>query len=66
VVIILGHADGAQAGVSGAAYQHPYDVGMCGNLHTICGDNALLWFVPSRAAAEGDGLSFVTSWDLGA
>lgn len=46
----------------GEQYQHPYDLGPCGNLHDILGPNAERWLFPGLAAA-GDGLAYVTAWD---
>ena len=51
-----------QATRRGQQYQHPYDLGFCGNLHTIFGPNAGGWLVPGLPAF-GDGLAFVTAWD---
>ena len=55
-----------QASLSGGGYQHPYDLGCCGNLHAICGGNPTLWLIPNRAAGMGDGTAFPTSWDSAA
>lgn len=55
-----------QASASGGGYQHPYDLGCCGNLHAICGGNPLLWLIPNRAAGMGDGTVYPTSWDSSA
>ncbi|DBA73281.1 TPA: Palmitoyltransferase [Trebouxia sp. C0004] len=46
----------------GERYQHPYDLGLCGNLHSILGANPERWLFPGMAAA-GDGLAYVTAWD---
>ena len=46
----------------GERYQHPYDLGLCGNLHSILGPHPEQWLVPGLAAA-GDGLGYVTAWD---
>lgn len=54
-----------QAARGGASYSHPYDLGVCGNLHALCGGNAPAWLLPTRAAAAGDGVSFPTTWDSG-
>ena len=54
-----------QAARGGASYSHPYDLGVCGNLHALCGGNAPAWLLPTRAAAAGDGISFPTTWDSG-
>ncbi|BDA49409.1 Palmitoyltransferase PFA4 [Coccomyxa sp. Obi] len=53
-----------QANKAGTSYKHPYDLGLCGNLHAICGDSLATWFVPTRAAAEGDGLSYPSGWHV--
>lgn len=52
----------AQADKAGTSYKHPYDLGLCGNLHAICGDSLPAWFLPTRAAADGDGLSYASGW----
>ena len=53
-----------QAGRAGAAaYQHPYDLGLCGNLHALCGHSPTTWLVPTLAAAHGDGLAYPTTYD---
>ena len=54
-----------QAARGGASYSHPYDLGVCGNLHALCGGNAPAWLLPTRVAAAGDGISFPTTWDSG-
>ncbi len=46
----------------GERYQHPYDLGLCGNLHSVLGPNPERWLIPGLAAA-GDGLAFITAWD---
>ena len=51
-----------QATRRGQHYQHPYDLGLCGNLHTIFGPDAGAWLVPGLPAF-GDGLAYVTAWD---
>jgi hypothetical protein len=54
----------SQAGRAGAAaYKHPYDLGLCGNLHAMCGHSPSSWLLPTAAAAHGDGLVYPTSWD---
>ena len=40
-------------------------MGLCGNLLAICGDSLPAWFLPTRAAADGDGLSFLSGWQMG-
>lgn len=52
-----------QASLTGGGYEHPYDLGYCGNLHAIFGGNPSLWFLPDKAAGDGDGTCFPTSWD---
>ena len=49
----------------GGEYSHPYDLGLCGNLHAVLGSDASCWCVPDRPAADGSGLSYPTSWDAG-
>ncbi|KAK9804819.1 hypothetical protein WJX72_007243 [[Myrmecia] bisecta] len=51
-----------QAQRSGQEYEHPYDLGLCGNLHTIFGPKPSYWLLPG-VPAFGDGVSFVTAWD---
>lgn len=51
-----------QATQHGQQYQHPYNLGLCGNLHNIFGPNAGAWLIPG-VAAFGDGLTYVTAWD---
>ena len=46
----------------GGKYQHPYDLGLCGNLHDIMGPSPEKWLLPGLAAA-GDGLAYMTAWD---
>jgi len=47
----------------GQAYKHPYDLGLCGNLHAVLGANLTCWLMPVPVAAEGDGLTFPTGID---
>mmetsp|Transcript_17907 Transcript_17907/g.42949 ORF Transcript_17907/g.42949 Transcript_17907/m.42949 type:complete len:304 (-) Transcript_17907:291-1202(-) len=47
-----------RAARSGARYQHPYDVGPCGNLHAVLGPNLACWMIPVPRAADGTGLSY--------
>lgn len=47
----------------GGEYTHPYDLGLCGNLHAALGPDASRWCIPDRAAADGAGLSYPTAWD---
>lgn len=46
----------------GGRYQHPYDLGLCGNLQDMLGPNPEIWLMPGLAAA-GDGMTYVTAWD---
>jgi hypothetical protein len=41
---------------------HPYDLGLCANLHDILGDSAPEWMLPPCKATEG-GTRFRTAWD---
>lgn len=50
------------AGRAGSVRKHPYDLGVCGNLHTILGPNPATWLVPGLSA-HGDGLSHTTAWE---
>lgn len=65
-VALTGSAVRLQARRAGTSYRHPYDLGLCGNLHAICGEGPLTWLLPTRAAAHGDGLSFASAWDASA
>ena len=49
----------------GGEYRHPYDLGLCGNLHEVLGLDASRWCIPDKAAADGGGVSFPTSWVSG-
>lgn len=51
-----------QAMRCGQGYQHPYDLGVAGNLADILGDNPMGWLLP-QLAAKGNGLRFTTIWD---
>ncbi|KAL3134915.1 hypothetical protein ABBQ32_007880 [Trebouxia sp. C0010 RCD-2024] len=46
----------------GGKFQHPYDLGPCGNLQHILGPNPEKWLLPGLAAA-GDGVTYITTWD---
>ena len=35
-----------------------YDLGLWGNLSAVLGTNILVWIIPARCCAEGDGLAF--------
>merc|ERR1712070_848865 len=35
-----------------------YDIGVCGNVTSVLGNNPLAWFLPIRWTCEGDGLSY--------
>jgi len=38
--------------------QHPYELGLCGNLHAVLGTNPAMWPFPCDAGAAGDGLEY--------
>lgn len=42
----------------GAHWHHPYDLGLCPNLHNTLGPHAVVWFCPTGRSAGGDGLRF--------
>ena len=46
----------------GGKFQHPYDLGPCGNLQNILGPEPEKWLLPGLAAA-GDGVTYITAWD---
>lgn len=48
---------------AGQAYQHPYNLGLCANLWTICGPKPQYWLCPSTASAHGGGIGHLTAWD---
>lgn len=54
----------SDAGDAAAQRRHPYDLGLCGNLHSILGDPAS-WCLPACRGTEG-GLSFPTVFDSAA
>jgi len=49
-----------QAAKSGHRYQHPYDVGFCGNLHAVLGANVTCWLLPCPSSADGPGVNYPT------
>uniref|UniRef100_A0A7S1X3V4 S-acyltransferase n=1 Tax=Tetraselmis chuii TaxID=63592 RepID=A0A7S1X3V4_9CHLO len=53
-----------KAAKTGQAYKHPYDLGLCGNLHAVLGANLTQWMMPVPVAAEGDGLTFPSGIDV--
>lgn len=65
--VVYGALQGVTARVRaarlGGDYTHPYDLGLCGNLHAVFGPDASRWCILDRAAAAGAGLSFPTAWD---
>ena len=46
----------------GGEYRHPYDLGLCGNLHEVLGLDPSCWCIPDKTAADGSGVNFPTSW----
>ena len=52
-----------QARKAGQRYQHPYDIGFCGNLHAVLGANVLSWLWPLPATAESSGTCFPVGID---
>lgn len=45
------------------AQQHPFDLGWHHNMHAVCGDDVLSWWVPIKAGAAGNGTHFSTIYD---
>eukprot|EP00951_Prasinocladus_malaysianus_P018849 scaffold151536_cov31-Prasinocladus_malaysianus.AAC.1 len=52
-----------QAAKVGRSWRHPYDIGLCGNLHSVLGSNVVFWLLPIPRSAEGDGLTFESGID---
>jgi len=61
-VVLQGVTARIRAARVGGEYRHPYDLGLCGNLHEVLGLDASRWCIPDKAAADGSGVSFPTSW----
>eukprot|EP00884_Botryococcus_braunii_P016789 jgi/Botrbrau1/3794/Bobra.0183s0027.1 len=52
-----------QAARSGKSHRHPYNLGLYGNVSSICGPRPHTWLLPFWKSAFGDGLMFPTYLD---
>jgi palmitoyltransferase len=54
--------EGVRARGLSKSHTHPYDLGVCGNLHSILGANASCWLLPIECSVAGDGVEYEV-WD---
>ncbi len=53
---------GVRSSLHTFSYEHPYDVGLCGNLHESLGDSPLEWCLPPCGPAQG-GTKYLTIFE---
>jgi len=53
--------EGVRARVQTQIHQHPYDLGLCGNLHAVLGPHVPTWLAPTECAVAGDGFEYEMS-----